>query len=115
MSGDFDQAIAEGATHVRVGTALFVAIECGHPKACFLGDVYHTYKGGSDFNGLKLLGPQALQDEAAEQRWARRVDRARWPGGVTRVEGPGQAGRARPASGLVPWPATRGRSTTSMV
>ncbi len=25
MSGDFDQAIAEGATHVRVGTALFGA------------------------------------------------------------------------------------------
>jgi sugar phosphate isomerase/epimerase len=45
----------------RVGTALFVAIESGHPKACFLGDVYHMYKGGSDFNGLKLLGPQSLQ------------------------------------------------------
>jgi sugar phosphate isomerase/epimerase len=45
----------------RVGTAILVAIESGHPKACFLGDVYHTYKGGSDFNGLKLLGPQALQ------------------------------------------------------
>ena len=45
----------------RIGTALFIAIECGHPKACFLGDVYHTYKGGSAFDGLKLLGPQALQ------------------------------------------------------
>jgi sugar phosphate isomerase/epimerase len=45
----------------RVGTALFVAIESGHPKACFLGDVYHTYKGGSDFDGLKQLGPQSLQ------------------------------------------------------
>jgi sugar phosphate isomerase/epimerase len=45
----------------RVGTAILIAVESGHPKACFLGDVYHTYKGGSDFNGLKLLGPQALQ------------------------------------------------------
>lgn len=45
----------------RVSTAIYIAIECGHPKACFLGDVYHTYKGGSDFDGLRLLGPQALQ------------------------------------------------------
>jgi 2-keto-myo-inositol isomerase len=45
----------------RVSTAIYIAIECGHPKACFLGDVYHTYKGGSDFYGLRLLGPQAIQ------------------------------------------------------
>ena len=45
----------------RVSTAIFIAIECGHPKACFLGDVYHTYKGGSDFDGLRLLGPRAIQ------------------------------------------------------
>jgi 2-keto-myo-inositol isomerase len=45
----------------RVSTAIQIAIESGHPKACFLGDAYHTYKGGCDFNGLRLLGPQALQ------------------------------------------------------
>ncbi|MCO6458514.1 MAG: sugar phosphate isomerase/epimerase [Pirellulaceae bacterium] len=45
----------------RVSTALLIAIECGHPKACFLGDVFHTYKGGCNFEGLRLLGPQALQ------------------------------------------------------
>ncbi|HJN89131.1 MAG TPA: sugar phosphate isomerase/epimerase family protein [Verrucomicrobiota bacterium] len=45
----------------RVSTAIYIAIEAGHPNACFLGDVYHTYKGGSDFEGLKMLGPQALQ------------------------------------------------------
>ena len=45
----------------RVSTAIYIAIEAGHPDACFLGDVYHTYKGGSDFEGLKMLGPQALQ------------------------------------------------------
>jgi sugar phosphate isomerase/epimerase len=44
-----------------VGAALFVAIESNHPDACFLGDVYHAYKGGSDFAGLKLLSPKALQ------------------------------------------------------
>ena len=45
----------------RVSTAIYIAIEAGHPSACFLGDGYHTYKGGSDFAGLKMLGPQALQ------------------------------------------------------
>lgn len=45
----------------RISKALSIAVECGHPKACFLGDVYHTYKGGCPFEGLKLLGPQAMQ------------------------------------------------------
>ena len=45
----------------RISKAVSIAIECGHPKACFLGDVYHTYKGGCPFEGLKLLGPQAMQ------------------------------------------------------
>jgi sugar phosphate isomerase/epimerase len=39
----------------RLGQATYVAIESGHPKACVLPDVYHLYKGGSDFEGLKLL------------------------------------------------------------
>ncbi len=45
----------------KVSTAVFVAVESGHPDACFLGDVFHTYKGGSDFDSLRLLSPQALQ------------------------------------------------------
>lgn len=51
--------------HTSIGTvekAVYVAIRAGHPKACFLGDIYHTYKGGCDFAGLLLLGPQALQN-----------------------------------------------------
>ncbi len=44
----------------RLGEAMFVVIESGHPKACLLGDVYHIYKGGSDFNGLKMLSAGAL-------------------------------------------------------
>ena len=50
--------------HTSIGTvekAIYVAIKAGHPQACFLGDVYHTYKGDCDFAGLKMLGPQALQ------------------------------------------------------
>jgi sugar phosphate isomerase/epimerase len=45
----------------RLGQAMFIVIESGHPKACLLPDVYHTYKGGSDFNGLKMLSHQAIQ------------------------------------------------------
>ena len=45
----------------RLGESMFVAIEAGHPNACLLGDVYHIYKGGSDFRGLGLLSANALQ------------------------------------------------------
>ncbi|MGV3723160.1 MAG: sugar phosphate isomerase/epimerase family protein [Actinomycetota bacterium] len=44
----------------RLGTAALVAVESQHPKACVLSDVYHLYKGGSDFNGMKLLSAAAL-------------------------------------------------------
>lgn len=44
----------------RLGEVAFVAIESGHPDACVLTDVYHIYKGGSDFNGLKLFAGSAL-------------------------------------------------------
>jgi sugar phosphate isomerase/epimerase len=45
----------------RLSEATFVAVEAGHPKACVLADVFHLYKGGSGFAGLKLLSPAALQ------------------------------------------------------
>src|SRR5262249_33679524 len=44
----------------RLGETALVAMECGHPKACLLPDVYHLYKGGSDFTGLKLLSGTAM-------------------------------------------------------
>ena len=44
----------------RLGEAAMVAIEAGHPKACILPDVYHLYRGGSDFGGIKLLAPTAI-------------------------------------------------------
>jgi sugar phosphate isomerase/epimerase len=49
--------------HPAIGTvdkAITIAIKADHPKACFLGDVFHTYKGGSGFEGFRLLGPRAL-------------------------------------------------------
>jgi 2-keto-myo-inositol isomerase len=39
----------------RLSETTYVAIESGHPQACILPDIYHLYKGGSDFNTLKLL------------------------------------------------------------
>lgn len=39
----------------RLGELAFVATECGHPSACVLPDVYHIYKGGSDFEGLGMI------------------------------------------------------------
>ncbi len=44
----------------RLGEAVLVAIESGHPDACLLPDVYHIYKGGSDFTGLKMLSQTSL-------------------------------------------------------
>jgi len=40
--------------------AAYVAVAAKHPKACILTDVYHLYKGGSGFEGLKLIDGAAL-------------------------------------------------------
>jgi sugar phosphate isomerase/epimerase len=45
----------------RLGEVMFVVGETGHSKACLLLDIYHIYKGGSDFTGLSLLSDDALQ------------------------------------------------------
>jgi sugar phosphate isomerase/epimerase len=37
-----------------------VAIEARHPQSCVLLDVYHLYKGGSDFSGLRLVNGGVL-------------------------------------------------------
>jgi sugar phosphate isomerase/epimerase len=44
----------------RLGETMLVAIESGHPKACVVLDVYHIYKGGSDYDGLKLIAGPAI-------------------------------------------------------
>ena len=44
----------------RLGEAACVAIDTGHPRACILPDVYHLYRGGSEFAGVKLLSPSAI-------------------------------------------------------
>lgn len=45
----------------RLGESVMACVEAGHPKACLLPDVYHIFKGGSDFGGLALLHDDAIQ------------------------------------------------------
>lgn len=45
----------------RLGEVMYVVGESGHPKACLLLDIYHLYRGGSDFTGLDLMSDNALQ------------------------------------------------------
>jgi 2-keto-myo-inositol isomerase len=45
----------------RLGECVCVAMESGHRGACVLADVYHLYKGGSEFRGIRLLGAKAVQ------------------------------------------------------
>jgi sugar phosphate isomerase/epimerase len=44
----------------RLSQALFIAAETGHPQASILADVFHLYKGGSDFRGLGLVRGTAM-------------------------------------------------------
>jgi 2-keto-myo-inositol isomerase len=70
----------------RLGQAVFVAIESGHPKACILPDIYHIYKGGSGFTGLKKLSQSAvhafhINDYPVDPPWETIEDKDRvYPG-----------------------------------
>lgn len=44
----------------KFGETVLVAMESGNPNACVLPDVYHLYKGGSGFDGLKLIRGKAI-------------------------------------------------------
>lgn len=44
-----------------IGQCMYVVIESGHPNACFMPDVFHIYRGGSEFDGLRLLSSRAIR------------------------------------------------------
>jgi sugar phosphate isomerase/epimerase len=44
----------------HLSEAMYVALETRHPKACVLADLFHLHKGGSGFEGLRLLSGAAL-------------------------------------------------------
>ena len=45
----------------RLSEGMYVVIESGHPKACIIPDIFHMYKGGADFDGLKAVSGRAIQ------------------------------------------------------
>lgn len=73
----------------RLGEVLFVAAEAGHPQACLLPDVYHIYKGGSDFGALRMIAGSKIHvfhmnDYPAEPPREKITDAARvYPGDGT--------------------------------
>ncbi|WP_020468959.1 sugar phosphate isomerase/epimerase family protein [Zavarzinella formosa] len=44
----------------KLGETVLVAMESAHPQACVLPDIYHLFKGGSGFEGLKMLQGKAI-------------------------------------------------------
>jgi sugar phosphate isomerase/epimerase len=44
----------------RLGETVFVAMESAHPDACILPDIYHLYKGHSEFDSIRLLNAKAI-------------------------------------------------------
>ncbi|MFQ6130886.1 MAG: sugar phosphate isomerase/epimerase family protein [Armatimonadota bacterium] len=44
----------------RLGKAALIAMESGRRDACIVADTFHMYRGGSDFEGVKLLNGEAL-------------------------------------------------------
>ena len=47
-------------TLTTLGEAAQIALNADHPKACILPDIYHLYKGGSGYHGVKLLSNSAV-------------------------------------------------------
>lgn len=43
----------------RLSECVAVAVQCGHPRACILNDIFHLYKSGSDYRGLAVLNGRA--------------------------------------------------------
>ncbi len=44
----------------RLGEVAFVLVESAHSDACTVLDVFHVYRGGSDFAGLRMFNGSAL-------------------------------------------------------
>jgi 2-keto-myo-inositol isomerase len=45
----------------KLSEVLYVASEAQHPDACILPDIYHLYKGGSNFDDLPFLAGHKIQ------------------------------------------------------
>jgi sugar phosphate isomerase/epimerase len=43
----------------RLSECVAAAVQCGHPRACILNDIFHLYKSGSDYRGLAVVNGRA--------------------------------------------------------
>ncbi len=75
----------------RLSEALYVAAESGRRDACVLADIFHMFKGGSPYEGLRLVGPDTIALLHVND----------FPGGLTRDES-GDADRVYPGDGVAP-------------
>jgi sugar phosphate isomerase/epimerase len=75
----------------RLSEAVYVAAECGHPKACLLTDVYHMFRGGSSFEGWKLIDGAAMANLHIND----------YPGDIAREE-QNDSDRVYPGDGVAP-------------
>lgn len=44
----------------RLGEVAAILVDSGRAEACLLPDVYHLYKGGSNYAGVRLLAPSTI-------------------------------------------------------
>ncbi|MBI2425461.1 MAG: sugar phosphate isomerase/epimerase [Candidatus Hydrogenedentes bacterium] len=75
----------------RTGQAAAVAIDSDDPEACLIMDTFHLFRGGSGFNGIKMMAPNLIGN-------------FHWndvPGDVPREE-QGDAHRIYPGDGVLP-------------
>jgi 2-keto-myo-inositol isomerase len=77
----------------RLGEVVHVAVAAGDPDACLLPDVYHLFKGESDFRGLALLHGNAIRVMHLND----------YPGDIPR-DRIGDADRVYPGDGVAPLP-----------
>lgn len=75
----------------RLGEAVYVAVESGHPSACVLPDVYHIFRGGTEFAGLGIVAGSAIHCFHMND----------YPGGKERTEY-NDADRVFPGDGVAP-------------
>jgi sugar phosphate isomerase/epimerase len=75
----------------KLSQAALIATECGCAKACLLPDVYHMFRGGSDFAGLKLIAGGAIHNFHIND----------YPGDIPRLE-QNDGCRVYPGDGVAP-------------
>ena len=75
----------------RMSQIAYVLVEAGHPDACGLLDIFHIYKGGSDFAGVRVFNGSALHVLHVND----------YPAGLTR-EKANDSDRVYPGDGAAP-------------